>query len=128
MLKVLGLLFKFSLFSILVLVLGNVLSWNGRTISDQVRTSLSQVERAADKAGGSEVVEEVKDWTGKLVRDARDGAGKRFSGNKESAAATTNKADAKEEIPSTEREKLRSLIQQLNRSYGSDSAQAKSGN
>lgn len=33
------------IFALIVLVLGNLLPWNGKTVSDQVKTTMAQVEK-----------------------------------------------------------------------------------
>jgi hypothetical protein len=95
MLKLGGLLMKFTFFSILVLVLGNALHWRGRTISDQVRIHMAHAER-------TELYETVKAWAERITLDAKKGATKR-----------ANQMTI-EEIPATERQKLNALIRELN--------------
>lgn len=95
MLKLIGFLIKASLFTILILVLGNAIEWNGKTISDQVKTHLAQAQRW-------DVSDKVKSWSGNLVDDAKKGA-------------TRKPQRENTDIPHSEREKLRDLIRELNR-------------
>jgi hypothetical protein len=101
MLKALGYLFKIALFSIFILILGNAVHWEGRTISDQVKLRMSHAER-------SQVYGSVRNWAEKLTLDAKKGAAR--------------KADQviDEEIPHSERQKLRALIRELNNSHKAD--------
>src|SRR6185312_9150448 len=98
MLKALGWTLKIAMFAALVLVLGNYIHVGGRTVSDQVRTGLAHAER-------SDLASDVKDWATRLTKDARKGASRH----------------AREaEIPSSEKQKLRDLIRELNSSRGHD--------
>ncbi len=102
MLKLFGFFIKFSFFSILVLILGNWLSWDGMTISDQIKLKMSHAEESG-------ILESVRDWADKISRDAKKG----FQ-NKVSQVSTP------EEIPSSERQKLKALIRELNGSRKKD--------
>ncbi len=85
MLSAIKFVIKITVFSIVVLVLGNWVKYKGSTLSDQVKSHLSFAER-------TDTGSKIKKWTGNLI----------------------NHAD--EEIAPSEREKLRSLIRELNRS------------
>ncbi len=100
MLKAIGWLVKLAVFSVVILVLGNWLRWDGKTVSDQIRTHLSQAER-------SDTVSSVRKWAGSLVEDARRGT---------SRLSNPDQFASKEEIKASERQKLRALIRELNRS------------
>lgn len=93
MLKAIGWMLKLAVFSLVVLILGNYVRWpsSGRTISDEVRTHLSHAERSA-------VAGQVREWAGKVTEDARKGI--------------------QEEISPSERQKLNTLIRELNGSRG----------
>lgn len=85
---------KIAVFSLIVLVLGNWLQWRGKTVSDQVKTQLSHAQR-------SEIAGQVRGWATQLTQDAKEGA----------------KVDSDSEaISSSERQKLKALIRQLNSS------------
>ncbi|MGZ3699951.1 MAG: hypothetical protein ACXVCH_17800 [Bdellovibrionota bacterium] len=96
MLKAIGWAVKVAVFAAVVLVLGNRIRIGSKTVSDQVRTGLAHAER-------SEIAGDMRDWATKLTQDARRGL------QKKSLAP-------REEIPSSERQKLRALIQELNSS------------
>jgi hypothetical protein len=98
MLKIFGLLVKISVFSLIVLVLGNWLRWDGKTISDQVRLKMSHAEESG-------VFDHFKSWTESLTSDAKRGFRKKIS-----------EASMDEEIPSSEKQKLKALIRELNSS------------
>lgn len=139
MINAMGWLVKITLFSILILVLGNWIHWNGRTVSDQVKTQLSHAER-------SDFASSIRRWTGNVTQDVRKHAhsGSHTSVNHEARQPARHKnevtsaeesspeasvegtertsAEAKpmEKIPSSERQKLRALIQELNTSTSAD--------
>lgn len=94
MLRLIGFLVKVTFFSVLVLILGNWLHWDGRTISDQVKIHLSHAER-------SPVLGEVRHWTNGLINQA-------------SQSALKDPGPKSGEILSSERQKLRVLINDLN--------------
>lgn len=121
MLKILGFLLKTALFASVILILGNLIRWDGKTISDQIKTQLSQAER-------SELAGQIKDLTSDLVADAAEGAKKLpqtlSQKNKKPASSSTEKSAEKSrepsEISTSERSKLRALIRELNGSRGQD--------
>lgn len=81
-----GILFliKLSVIAIVILILGNTLEFQGKTISDQVKVQMSHAQR-------SKFADQVKKWTGQLTRDL-----------------------GSESIQPTEQEKLKALIRKLN--------------
>jgi hypothetical protein len=100
MLKALGFCIKVILFSILVLVLGNWVQWNGRTLSDQVRLSMAHTE-------DTNFIETVHGWAERITHDARKGHLKK----------PDYASPVSEEISSSERQKLKALIRELNSSH-----------
>lgn len=105
MFKVIGMLIKFVCLAVFVLVLGNWIKWDGRTLSDQVKVRMSHAER-------SDLYGEVRDWTQKITYDARKGTGKNV--NPALPVVPT------EEFAASERQKLKALIQELNSSHKKD--------
>lgn len=99
MLKILGWILKLGAFAALVLVMGSLIKWNGKTISDQLKTQLSSAER-------SETVSHVKGWAGGLIKDSGKAP--------HSVRRPSRNPDSSEDIPSSERQKLRQLIRELN--------------
>jgi hypothetical protein len=103
---------KAALFSALVLVLGNVIRWNGKTISDQVKTKVSHAEHAR-------ITEQMKGWAKGLTSDAKMGSTRKsrseegISPIRQVAHEEREARDVREEIPSSERQKLRALIRDL---------------
>ena len=93
MLRAIGWLLKIAVFSVVILILGNYLRWpsSGRTISDEVRTHLAHAEQSA-------VAGHVREWAGQVTEDARK--------------------EIQEKIPPSERQKLNTLIRELNGSQG----------
>ena len=123
MFKLVGFFVKIILFSAMILVLGQLIHWKGKTVSDQVRTHLAQAQRstAAKKARGIVV---------DLADDVTIGAAKAKSAAQETVLSITHSNSGVhgstpsaldeslgQEIAPTERQKLRSLIQELNRSH-----------
>ncbi len=89
MFRLIGFIVKTTLFALIVLILGQLLSWNGKSVSDQIKTQLSQAEH-------TEVVQNIKGWTQKLT-------------------LPKNKTRLRQEsISISERQKLKSLIRELN--------------
>jgi hypothetical protein len=123
MLKAIGWVIKSAIFAVVVLILGNYLRVGGKTVSDQVRTQMSHAESASSSLGGA--VTHVRGWADKLTGDAKKGAVRapRSVGGPVSQApvvsrtAMNEKEDgtpSSEEIPSSERQKLKALIRDLN--------------
>ncbi len=104
MLNLIKAILKFSFFALTVLVVANWIEWDGKTLSEQIR---SQVSRASP----SDMIEQVRSWAHQLTHDAAQGSKKKSK----SLSSAENKEES-ESIPSTERQKLRALIQELNSS------------
>ena len=143
MLKAIGFVIKLCIFSVFTLVIGNWITWNGETLSERVQTQVSRME-------GSDMADHVRGWTRKLTDDARSGFGKKLGlGNghnvstapsssssskritaaakndevtdrTETASAAPTHSRSDEKMPSSERQKLRALIRELNSSHGKD--------
>jgi hypothetical protein len=144
MLKLIGWLVKTSMLAVLVFAAGiygmhyaqthpkslKTQTQMTKTVSDQIKTHLAHAESAE-----SEVVGEIKDWAQHMTNEHRDGVVKKAK--KESSAAApvlvNEHASAQprvapqgapksenEEISSTEQQKLRALMRELN--TGSHSA------
>ena len=97
MFRAIGFLIKISLFSLLVLILGNWIRWNGVTISDQIKFQMAHAEKSA-------VWMNITQWSENMVHDARDGFKKK----------PQLRSTELEDHPSSERRKLKALIQELN--------------
>lgn len=140
MFKILGWVIKASLFAAAVLVLGNVLHIGGRTVSDQVRTSLSHAEQF-------DALDGVKTWTSDMADKTRRAAeelkkpAKHANTSAVQNSRLTNRKTASENTPverprklihadkivqtdpnstesilASERQELRTLIRELNSS------------
>ncbi len=112
MFKAIGWLIKLSLFTTLVLVLGNYFKWGGKTVSDQVKTQMSKAESLELPS----IPPSVRGWTRSLVGDAKRGA----KSSKPRPIENELRPEDGTEIPSSERQKLKTLIRDLNTSYGRD--------
>lgn len=104
MLRIFGFCLKITFFSILILILGNTIHWEGRTISDQVKLRMSHADR-------SPIVNSVRNWAEKVTHDARKGILRRPYRTEVHSLTSIH-----EEIPSSERQKLKALIEELNSS------------
>jgi hypothetical protein len=129
MLKAIGWLIKASVFAALVLVAANYFKVGTKTVSDELKTQLSHAENA-------EVVGEVKDWAHRMTNAHRDGILKKSKVDRGEARtkgvvlvpqqkmvskpSATSVASTSEEISSTERQKLRALMRELNSSRTSN--------
>lgn len=102
MFKIVGFFLKLTVFSLLVLVIGNWLRWDGITISDQIKLKMSHAEDTG-------LFDSVRDWADQLTHDAKRGFHKKLG-----------QISSQEEIPSSERQKLRALIRELNSSHKKD--------
>ncbi|HUP58172.1 MAG TPA: hypothetical protein VM598_12010 [Bdellovibrionota bacterium] len=93
--SILKLAFKVALFSLIVLTLGNIFGWSGKTVSDRIRTQLSTAERKIDHAAG-----EARNWVAEKGREI--------------LPEPRKQERDPEQIPPSERQKLRNLIRELN--------------
>lgn len=91
MFKLIGWCFKFAIFAAVVLVASHLVRWNGRTISDQVKTGLSKAERAAPVKAAKRSAQELLEDTKRTARDSKI-------------------AEKIEEIPAHARKELSTLI------------------
>ncbi len=103
MFRFLGACFKVSALALIAIILSHVVTLKGRTISDQVKTGMAQVER-------SNVTKDFSNWTrshvSKLTEDAKQGA-------KQIAPQLSNSPRgqiSREEISAEERTKLKELL------------------
>ena len=106
---------KFLLLSIFILVLGNWVRWDGRTISDQVKVGMSHAEE-------SQIYNDIRSWATRVTNDARKGVQNKVNSNLKlkTEADSSNDVPEKEDISSTERQKLKALIRELNSSQKVD--------
>jgi len=91
MFKIIGWCFKAAAFAALILVAGQLIRWDGKTISDQVKTGLSKAERAAPVKAAKRSASIWIDDTKKTVSDSK--AARKI-----------------EEIPAHARKELKTLI------------------
>lgn len=94
MFKLIGWFFKASLFALVVLVASHFVSWNGRSVSDQVRSTISSAERSPS-------LRTVKKKSARLIEDARSVA-------ENALHSEPSKKD--DSIPQEDKEELRALI------------------
>jgi uncharacterized membrane protein YhiD involved in acid resistance len=107
---------KYSLIALLIIVLANWIQWKGKTVSDQIKTQMAQAEQ-------STIFKKAQHWKNSVSVDIKKGVIVKLHNEQiklmNSLDETKSKqVETKEIIPSTEKEKLRSLIQDLNTSPG----------
>lgn len=112
MFKLLGWAFRFSLLAIGVLAAGHLIKWDGKTVSDRVQSTMSQVEKTS--AGQT-----VREWAERLAEDAEHETKKARKSAERAAQRAAKEAIRKVEEESddllgSERAKLRALIRELN--------------
>lgn len=95
MLKAIGWILKASLFAVVVLVASHFVKWNGKTVSDQVRSTLSSAEK-------SPAVKSVKKKSKALLNEAKDAAG--------DVIKTSDAPVSETEIPAEDKVELQALI------------------
>ncbi len=96
MFKLLGWCFKAAIFTALVLVASHYVTWEGKSVSDTVRSSLS----SADRSGP---IRTIKKKSRTLLDDAKEAVGK-VGIRKEKSMPKDGK------IPAEDREQLQSVI------------------
>ena len=114
MFKAIGWVLKLTVFAALVLVLGNYFKWGGKTVSDQVKTQMAKAESLEVPSA----VAHVQGWASGLISDA--GQGSRKNGSVLRKVEKEQRPEEGTDIPSSERQKLKTLIRDLNTSYGRD--------
>ncbi len=67
MFKLIGWILKASVFALVILVASHLIKWNGRTVSDQVRSTLSSAEK-------SPALKTVKKKSKAIFGEAKDAA------------------------------------------------------
>lgn len=137
MLKALGWIIKISLFSVAVLLAGDWVHWNGKTLSQHVRAQVGQAEHTNTAAY-------MRGLTRRVTEDAREGFDKKIKQLKlktssaeiidrtemQAAAPVSSMkgrlpeqnsgqtmARTEEPIAPSERQKLKALIHELNSSH-----------
>jgi len=128
MFKAIGWLIKLTVFAGIILILGNMVHWRGHTVSDQVKTSLASAQTA-------ETLDDIKTWANHVTSTPANAHPVNHKGAKKRALpqesprnsfhpvvatepqpAAQAEAPTQEEIPSSERQKLRALIREINTS------------
>jgi hypothetical protein len=107
MLNALGSLLKTSAFIIGILLAGQWIEWDGKTLS-------SHVQRTWNQTMNLQTLERIKEWAKEVTHDATEGAKKLSSSDEVRSRAAAPARNGSEEITSSEREKLRNLIRELN--------------
>jgi hypothetical protein len=102
MLKAIGFCVKMAFFSLFILFLGSWLRWDGKTLSDQIKLHMSHTER-------SDIFDSMRSWATKITEEVQAGSQKK-----------SKQSTDEEEISSSERQKLKALIRELNHSHKKD--------
>jgi hypothetical protein len=132
MFKAIGWLIKLTVFAGIILILGNMVHWKGHTVSDQVKTSLASAQTA-------ETLDDIKTWANHVTSTPANSHWANHKNAKKRALpqesprnsiqhsiqpvvtaepqpATQAETLTQEEIPPSERQKLRALIREINTS------------
>ena len=99
MLKLVGWVLKASFFTAVVLIAAHYITWDGKTVSDQVRTTLSTAEKSAP-------VKTIRRKSKAIIQST-------IQGTKEAASHVgidTAKRGGKEAIPAEDRAELQAVI------------------
>jgi len=108
MLRSIGWLIKVCFFSLIVLILGQLIHWGNRTVSDEIKQQMAHAEQ-------TQSYKTFKNWSKTLVQDAKEGARRKW--NSFFLNSTQNEMQSfseEDEISSSEKQKLKALIQELN--------------
>lgn len=115
MLSLLKWFLKTTIFTFVVLIAAQLIRWNGKTLSQHIHAGLNQ----SQKPGG--IIHTSSTWSGRLVKDAQQSMGMQSTAPtatndqiKSSAASAQKAKSTPPEIAESERDKLRSLIKELN--------------
>jgi hypothetical protein len=141
MLRLLGLFIKLSLFALAVLIAGNWIHWDGRSLSDQVRAQVSGGEPSnlvnkmtkllpgtgsrkpaprKDKTSRAELVPDMVPLSAAAPLDTAALEPQSAPAATAHGKAISPAVGTAEEIAPSERQRLRALIRELNRSRGSN--------
>lgn len=61
MFKLAGYLIRLTVFSLIVLILGHAVTWNGKSLSERVKSGMSQVQESSLITGRSLLKKEVEE-------------------------------------------------------------------
>lgn len=103
MFRLIGWILKATLFAVVVLVGSHFIHWEGRTINDQVSSSLSSAER-------SPAVRSVKKKSSGFFESAREAAERALQSDSFKQSGNPEKTK-KDEIPLRDKRQLQSLIE-----------------
>jgi len=98
MFNLIGWMIKISVFAAIILVLGNVIRWHGHTVSDEIKTQISHAEKSPLGSRAQEILD-------KSLPQQRSPARHPMT---------------VEKISTTEQQKLKALIRELNSSRSHD--------
>ena len=108
MLRSLGWIMKVCIFSLAVLILGNSIHWGKKTISDEIKYQMAHAQESPS-------FKSFKHWSQTLLEDAKEGAKKKWESlSLKQSQNEMHRFSEEEEIPSSEKQKLHTLIQELN--------------
>lgn len=108
MLNAFSIFIKCALFAVIVLILGNWIQWKGKTLSDQVKVQMAHAEH-------SEWGQGLQDWSKSIFDDIKTTL-RSQNENKTRLNQSLPRQNSREEIDGKEKQKLRSLIGDLNSS------------
>ncbi len=111
MFKLIGWIIKTALFAALILVVGQIIQWNGKSVSDQIKTGLSHAERATPKNISKLSID--TDEIGQKVKNAFDFSDYRADlKTKKESVSVKRQTPSEEKIPATDKKELKALLDQ----------------
>jgi len=118
MFRLIGWVIKTALFAALILVVGQIIQWNGKSVSDQIKTGLSHAERVTPKnlsIDTDELGQKVKnafDFSDTFSKAKSQFNSKTNSKTKKESASNSRQTPSEEKIPTTDKKELRALLDQ----------------
>ena len=107
-------LIKISAFSILLLIIANWISLNGKTVAQYAKTTSDEIKIHFSKAENLDAVKKIQKSTETWLDDAKKGANQILENPGTSEKSPTQGVENQDRISISERQKLRSLIKELN--------------
>ena len=105
MLKLIGWVLKASFFAVIILVSAHYITWDGKTVSDQVRSTLSSAERSAP-------VKTIRKTSRSLIEEAKETAS--HVGLKTAKKSDLGAKVGEASIPAEDRASLEAVIDTAN--------------
>src|SRR4051794_28738558 len=109
MLKLIGWILKASFFAVVVLVAAHYITWDGKTVSDKVRSTLSSAEKSSP-------VKTFHKKSKTIIQDAKDAAAHIGVNTAKRESPFQPPESTIEKIPAQDKARLQALIHSSNES------------